>query len=86
MTESRPLPRGPAPGAAAENEAEASAILTIDLNALSENYRTLAEHAGPAECGAVVKADAYGLGMAEVAPALWRAGCHSPAAGYCSQL
>ena len=31
--------------------------------------------ASPAECGAVVKADAYGLGMAEVAPALARAGC-----------
>jgi alanine racemase len=29
----------------------------------------------PAECAAVVKADAYGLGMAEVAPALARAGC-----------
>lgn len=77
MTDSRPLPRGPAPGAAAESEAEASAILTIDLDALSENYRTLAERAGPAECGAVVKADAYGLGMAEIAPALWRAGCRT---------
>jgi alanine racemase len=29
----------------------------------------------PAECGAVVKADAYGLGMAHVAPALARVGC-----------
>jgi alanine racemase len=29
----------------------------------------------PAECAAVVKADAYGLGMAEVSPALARAGC-----------
>ena len=29
----------------------------------------------PAECAAVVKADAYGLGMAAVAPALARAGC-----------
>ncbi len=77
MTDSRPLPRGPAPGAAAENEAEASAILTIDLDALSENYRRLAEHAGPAECGAVVKADAYGLGMAEIAPALWRVDCRT---------
>ena len=29
----------------------------------------------PAECAAVVKADAYGLGMALAAPALARAGC-----------
>ncbi len=29
----------------------------------------------PAECAAVVKADAYGLGMAAIAPALARAGC-----------
>jgi alanine racemase len=29
----------------------------------------------PAECAAVVKADAYGLGMAQAAPALARTGC-----------
>ena len=33
------------------------------------------ELASPAECAAVVKADAYGLGMAQAAPALARAGC-----------
>lgn len=55
----------------------ASAILTIDLTALAANYRALREAAPAAECGAVVKADAYGLGMAKVAPALWRAGCHT---------
>ncbi len=31
--------------------------------------------AAPAECAAVVKADAYGLGMQQAAPALGRAGC-----------
>ncbi|MGC2340752.1 MAG: alanine racemase, partial [Methyloceanibacter sp.] len=31
----------------------------------------------PAECAAVVKADAYGLGMAEVAPTLAHAGCQT---------
>ena len=31
--------------------------------------------ASPAECAAVVKADAYGLGMAQAAPALARTGC-----------
>ncbi|MEO3433553.1 alanine racemase [Inquilinus sp. CAU 1745] len=52
----------------------AGAILTIDLGAVATNYRLLREKAAPAECAAVVKADAYGLGMAEVAPALWTAG------------
>jgi alanine racemase len=52
-----------------------TAILTIDLGALAANYRCLRDLASPAECGAVVKADAYGLGVAEVAPALARAGC-----------
>ncbi len=33
------------------------------------------ELASPAECAAVVKADAYGLGMEQAAPALARAGC-----------
>jgi alanine racemase len=35
----------------------------------------LRDLAAPAECAAVVKADAYGLGMAAVAPALAHAGC-----------
>jgi alanine racemase len=35
----------------------------------------LCDLGAPAECAAVVKADAYGLGMAEVSPALARAGC-----------
>jgi alanine racemase len=52
-----------------------TAILTIDLDALAANYRRLRDLAAPAECAAVVKADAYGLGMAVAAPALARAGC-----------
>lgn len=54
------------------------ALLTIDLDAVVANWRSLAGRlrAG-AECAAVVKADAYGLGMAQVAPALRRAGCHT---------
>jgi alanine racemase len=50
-------------------------MLTIDLDALTANYRRLRDLASPAECAAVVKADAYGLGMARAAPALARAGC-----------
>ncbi|MEP9349285.1 alanine racemase [Xanthobacter sp. KR7-225] len=70
---------GPAPTpeeAAARADAlrRASAVLTIDLAAIVENWRTLSALAAPAECAAVVKADAYGLGVERVAPALWRAG------------
>ncbi len=48
--------------------------LTVDLNALAQNYRTLAAlDQGP--CSAVIKADAYGLGMPPVARRLWSVGC-----------
>ena len=49
--------------------------LTIDLAAIQRNYRRLkAELRRGAECAAVVKADAYGLGVAPVAQALAAAG------------
>ena len=72
--DARPPSAARGPGDA-EAEATASAILTIDLDALLANYRRLAGLSAPAECAAVVKADAYGLGVAAVAPALARAGC-----------
>lgn len=53
----------------------AGALLTIDLDAICDNWRTLKAKTGPADCAAVVKADAYGLGARQVAPALHRAGC-----------
>lgn len=56
---------------------EATGIITIDLDAVQANWRALAALVAPAECGAVVKADAYGLGAAEVIPALARAGCRT---------
>jgi alanine racemase len=66
----------PTEASASEREgASETAILTIDLDALTANYRRLRDLASPAECAAVVKADAYGLGMARAAPALARAGC-----------
>ena len=49
--------------------------MTVDLDAVAENWRTLARRAPGATCAAVVKADAYGLGASEVGPALSRAGC-----------
>ena len=45
----------------------AGAVLTVDLDAIVANWRFLSDMATPAECAAVVKADAYGLGAAEIA-------------------
>jgi len=53
----------------------AGAVLSIDLDAVAENYRTLRRQLNGVECGAVVKANAYGLGVEQVAPALMGAGC-----------
>ncbi len=50
-------------------------ILTIDLGAITANYRLLCERAPTAEVAAVVKADAYGVGADRVAPVLAEAGC-----------
>lgn len=55
----------------------AGAVLTIDLVAVKENWRRLKARAGVAECGAAIKGNAYGLGVAPVARALWEAGCRS---------
>jgi alanine racemase len=57
------------------NPISAGALLTIDLDAICDNWRTLKEKVGRAECAAVVKADAYGLGARKVAAALYLAGC-----------
>lgn len=51
-----------------------AARLTIDLAALKANWRTLDRFAAPGSCAAVVKADAYGLGITRAVPALWEAG------------
>ena len=48
--------------------------ITIDLGALRRNVARLREAAGSAELWAVVKADAYGHGAADVAPAALEAG------------
>ena len=57
------------------SEANAGATLTIDLDAITTNYRMLSDRLSGAEAAAVVKADAYGLGIDRVAPALAHAGC-----------
>lgn len=54
------------------------AELTIDLNAIASNWAWVrSQVAQDCDCGAVVKADAYGLGVREVAPVLAAAGCRS---------
>ncbi|RXT55203.1 alanine racemase [Bosea sp. Tri-44] len=50
------------------------ALLTIDLGALAANWRMLRQRAGT-EASAVVKANAYGLGIEPAVTALARAGC-----------
>jgi len=49
----------------------------IAPEAVAQNWRIVAQVAARAETAAVVKADAYGHGVALIAPALARAGCRS---------
>lgn len=50
--------------------------LEIDLGAIVANWLSLKARLRPgADCAGVVKADAYGLGAAQIGPALARAGC-----------
>jgi alanine racemase len=55
--------------------ATATGVLTVDLDAIVANWRKLEKTAVPAECAAVVKANAYGCGAEQVARALAAAGC-----------
>jgi alanine racemase len=55
--------------------ASATGLLTIDLGQIARNWQAVARLVTPAECGAVVKANAYGLGADRVVPALHKAGC-----------
>jgi len=69
----------------------ATGVITIDLDAVQANWRALAALVAPAECAAVVKADAYGLGAAKIIPALARAGCRTffvatPEEGHAARL
>lgn len=55
----------------------ATGVLVVDLAAIQRNYAMLRRLAGLAECAAVVKADAYGVGARRVAEALAQAGCRT---------
>lgn len=56
-------------------EIETGGTLTIDLTAIVKNWKAMAQRVAPADCAAVVKADAYGCGIDKVAAALAKAGC-----------
>ena len=49
--------------------------MTVNLDAVAENYRALKAKSGK-PTAAVIKADAYGLGMVAIARRLEREGCH----------
>jgi alanine racemase len=53
----------------------AGLVLTIDLGALRRNWEHFARLSAPAKASAVVKADAYGIGIEKAVPVLWAAGC-----------
>jgi len=64
-----------APAIAAPAAPETGSTLTVDLAAIVANWRALGARLLAAECAAVVKANAYGLGLAQVTAALAQAGC-----------
>ena len=55
----------------------AGAILTINLNAVAQNWRALGARGHQADCAAVIKADGYGLGAPQVGARLYAEGCRS---------
>ena len=52
-----------------------SAFMNINLASISHNYHKISKYVKPAICAATVKADAYGLGLEEVAITLQNSGC-----------
>jgi alanine racemase len=54
---------------------DARAVLTISVGAVRANWAALNRASGTAECAGVIKADAYGLGLEEIARALRDEGC-----------
>ena len=65
----------PSPAKSVQSVAETGGTLSIDLAAIVANWQTLARQLITVECAAVVKANAYGLGLKPVVTALARAGC-----------
>jgi alanine racemase len=63
------------PAAPAPSKPETGGTLTVNLAAIEANWRTLSYRLLTVECGAVVKANAYGLGLEAVTARLANAGC-----------
>jgi alanine racemase len=70
-------PHEPEPATGGPALQEAGGVLTIDLGAITANYKLLLARVMPSECAAVVKGDAYGCGLDQVTAALARAGCQT---------
>ena len=50
--------------------------LTVDLRAIADNWKLIRSNLNSGiACGAVVKANAYGLGVDRIAPRIYKAGC-----------
>ncbi|MFT2215626.1 alanine racemase [Rhizobium giardinii] len=60
-----------------EDVGVAGGTLTVDLRALRDNYSNLVRRSAQAITAAVVKADAYGLGAAQVSRVLYADGCRT---------
>ena len=71
MAVAEPLPEP----ASALADPETGGTLTVDLDAVEANWRALARQLVTVECAAVVKANAYGLGLEAVTAKLAKAGC-----------
>ena len=71
MALAEPLPES----AGSPTDPETGGTLTIDLDAVEANWRALAHKLLTVECAAVVKANAYGLGLEPVTAKLVKAGC-----------
>jgi hypothetical protein len=55
--------KGTAPAGSGPVAAETGGTLTVDLAAIVANWQALKRHLLTVECAAVVKANAYGLGL-----------------------
>jgi alanine racemase len=55
---------------------DAPAVLTVDLDAIGANYALVRQVAPRSRVAAVLKANAYGLGVSAIARRLDREGCH----------
>jgi alanine racemase len=71
MAFAEPLPET----SGAASDPETGGTLTVDLDAIADNWQTLTRRLLAVECGAVVKANAYGLGLEPVTARLAQAGC-----------